>query len=429
VGSTLVANTLASDPFSMVFSESAPAANALLHCDSCTRERNVQLFRDVVTLMGRSPIHKRLFFKFQSITSTKMEIALEAFPNTPFVFVYRQPVQTMMSHLDPLKGSSGAPCLRSMRSPPAEVRETIAFAVSAGQSPPREAWCAAHLNMLCNSALHAYEKYGVRTDSAGTVTQRGLLVNYEALPGIVPRAILPMFGVDPYAGWLTKMEQESKQYSKGRGGNTKIFKGDSQDKDERATRAIQKYAKAILEPTYTKLLTASEESLKGAAPQEYAGLTAAENGASKDWKPLAKIPTKVVTRALNPQRDADTEAAHDASQALGNAAAGAGAGGVADDKAVRDLPDLLKANLRGAGIFGHSKVLKPKTFVPWIPFTNTHTSKSLHVSVFPPAPLLYLSHLCSLDCVAALPASTSTPTPSRQNAALCPSADTRKPTR
>ena len=384
VGSTLVANTLASDPFSMVFSESAPAANALLHCDSCTRERNVQLFRDVVTLMGRSPIHKRLFFKFQSITSTKMEIALEAFPNTPFVFVYRQPVQTMMSHLDPLKGSSGAPCLRSMRSPPAEVRETIASAVLAGQSPPREAWCAAHLNMLCNSALHAYEKFGVRTDSAGTVTQRGLLVNYEALPGIVPRAILPMFGVDPYPGWLTKMEQESKQYSKGRGGNTKIFKGDSQDKDERATRAIQKYAKAILEPTYTKLLTASEESLKGAAPQEYAGLTAAENGASKDWKPLAKIPTKVVTRALNPQRDADTEVA---SQALGNAAAaagaGAGAGVVADDKAVRDLPDLLKANLRGAGIFGHSKVLKPKTFVPWIPFTNTHTSKSLHVSVFP----------------------------------------------
>lgn len=77
VGSTLVANTLASDPWSMVFSESAPAANALLHCTTCDRERNVQLFRDVVTLMGRSPFHKRLFFKFQSITSTRMDIALE----------------------------------------------------------------------------------------------------------------------------------------------------------------------------------------------------------------------------------------------------------------------------------------------------------------------------------------------------------------
>jgi hypothetical protein len=77
VGSTLVANTLASDPWSMVYSESSPPANALLHCTSCTREQSIEIFRDVVTLMGRSPFHKRLFFKFQSITTTKMEIALE----------------------------------------------------------------------------------------------------------------------------------------------------------------------------------------------------------------------------------------------------------------------------------------------------------------------------------------------------------------
>ena len=77
VGSTLVANNLASSPYSLVFSESAPTANALLHCFACTRQQEVQLFRDIVTLMGRSPIHHHLFFKFQSITSTKMEIALE----------------------------------------------------------------------------------------------------------------------------------------------------------------------------------------------------------------------------------------------------------------------------------------------------------------------------------------------------------------
>jgi hypothetical protein len=76
VGSTLVANFLASDPWSLVFSESTPIANAILHCESCALERKVQLFRDVVLLMGRSPFHHRLFFKFQSITCTKMDIAL-----------------------------------------------------------------------------------------------------------------------------------------------------------------------------------------------------------------------------------------------------------------------------------------------------------------------------------------------------------------
>ena len=86
VGSTLVANTLASNPFAMVYSESAPAANALLHCRTCTLERNVQVFRDVLTLMGRSPIHKHVFFKFQSITSTKMHIALLV---SPYILFYR----------------------------------------------------------------------------------------------------------------------------------------------------------------------------------------------------------------------------------------------------------------------------------------------------------------------------------------------------
>lgn len=362
VGSTLVANTLASDPFSMVFSESAPAANALLHCETCTRERNIQLFRDVVTLMGRSPIHKRLFFKFQSITSTKMDIALEAFPDTPFVFVYRQPVQTMMSHLDPLKGSMGAPCLRSMRNPPDEVRETIS-SVLGNKNPPKEAWCAAHLNMLCSHALAAYEKYGVATDAQGSVRQRGMLVNYDALPGIVARAVLPMFGVAPHAAWLTKMALESQHYSKGRG-SSKIFSGDSQDKDERATKAIVKYASSILLPAYDKLVALSEESLRAAAPKEFALLTPAADGEGKDWKVLSKVPDRLLTKVLPlaPHKQEDD-------RAPAAAEAGEGAAGAAEE---------AEGGGRGS-LRGHSHVARPKTFVPWIPFSNTHSSKSFEV--------------------------------------------------
>ena len=156
VGSTLVANFLASDPWALVFSESTPVANAILHCETCSVERQIQLFRDVILLMGRSPIHKRLFFKFQSITCTKMEIALQvlhtsnfvyvcikslsqAFPETSWVFLYRNPVQTMMSHLDPLKGGNAAPCLRSKRSPPVEVGSFYLFSSKCNfscRSPP-----------------------------------------------------------------------------------------------------------------------------------------------------------------------------------------------------------------------------------------------------------------------------------------------------
>jgi len=120
VGSTLVANLLASDPKSMVFSESAPPAAALLHCKNCALQKNIENFREIVSMMCRSTYHKRCFFKFQSITTTTMHIALQAFPDVPWVFLYRQPVETMMSHVGPGKGV-GAPCLRSKRRPPVEV--------------------------------------------------------------------------------------------------------------------------------------------------------------------------------------------------------------------------------------------------------------------------------------------------------------------
>lgn len=140
VGSTLIANFLASDPWALVFSESTPVANAILHCATCTKERQIELFRNVLTLMGRSPYHKRLFIKSQSITTTRISTALEAFPDTPWAFVFRQPVQTMMSHLDPAKGSMSAPCLRSKRSPPPEVSDALRKAGGVSSRTPNEAW-------------------------------------------------------------------------------------------------------------------------------------------------------------------------------------------------------------------------------------------------------------------------------------------------
>jgi hypothetical protein len=55
----------------------------------------------------------------------------------------------------------GGPCLRSKssRSPPAEVSNAIEVYEPA-RSASREAWCAAHLNMLCTHALEAYKNFG-----------------------------------------------------------------------------------------------------------------------------------------------------------------------------------------------------------------------------------------------------------------------------
>lgn len=286
VGSTLVANNLASNPWAMVFSESDPPAHALTHCEGCSKEEQIELFRNIVYVMGKTPYHKHLFFKFQSITTTKMEIAMEAFPNTPWIFLFRQPVQTMMSHVSPDKGGGNAPCLRSMYDPPDEIKKDLKNNVGVS-NPPREAWCAAHLNMLCNHALDTFRKYGKYSDGS----QRGMLVDYEGLPGILPKLIFPkLFKYTVSEQLLNKMAQVSTQYSKGRG-EKGTFKGDSEEKDKGANEAIQKYAEAILLPTYKTLYSLSLDTLQTLDTTMYNNLPFAEEiiGSVKDFSTLKQI--------------------------------------------------------------------------------------------------------------------------------------------
>jgi hypothetical protein len=60
-----------------VFSESGPGFEALLGCEHCTRDEHVKHVQDIFRVLGRSPVHRMMLFKFQSATTTMMEIALE----------------------------------------------------------------------------------------------------------------------------------------------------------------------------------------------------------------------------------------------------------------------------------------------------------------------------------------------------------------
>jgi len=51
--------------------------------------------------MSRTDDHReeRVFFKFQSSLSTKIRTFQKAFPDIPWLYSYREPVQVMMSHI------------------------------------------------------------------------------------------------------------------------------------------------------------------------------------------------------------------------------------------------------------------------------------------------------------------------------------------
>lgn len=97
---------IAMDPIKhRAYSESPPPVNAYTICgddfDRCSQEQAAAVLRDVIYLMSRTDDQReeRVFFKFQSITSKKISTFQMAFPHVPWMYVYRDPVQVMMSHV------------------------------------------------------------------------------------------------------------------------------------------------------------------------------------------------------------------------------------------------------------------------------------------------------------------------------------------
>jgi hypothetical protein len=248
--------------------------------------------------------------------------------------------------------------------------------------PPWLRRCAAHLNMLCNYAIRNYEKHGTRLDpSTKELVPRGLLINYDALPGYVPQILLPHFGIDPLpAAWLLKVTEESNFYSKSRGTKAKAFSGDSHDKDSRATKAIQEFAEKILAPTYRTLEQLGRKSIPPARLAEIMKQHQLQSEADFDWKILKPIPTLAELAGA-------TGTGTVSGAALASSGAAAGPAPTPRSKRPVSVVETLPTKLLGVG---HSTVLKEKEFVPWDPFTNHHSSRPVQVSIALAAPLLYI---------------------------------------
>jgi hypothetical protein len=159
-GSTLTANLLASfSPLhTRVYTESPPPLAALKACDgldktNCNKDLHQQLIHDVFYMMGRTTRVERpqfLFYKFQSIGTHHIQTFAEAFPDTPWVFLYRDSIEVMQSHLQESKRANkkGNPvCARGFGSErqPEITKELIQYKGKQVQDVTIPEYCAAHL--------------------------------------------------------------------------------------------------------------------------------------------------------------------------------------------------------------------------------------------------------------------------------------------
>jgi hypothetical protein len=250
-GSTLVANALvALNPEkNRVYSESAPPKLVLKKCGEdfvgCSIKGAANLLRDVVYLMGRSndPAEENLFFKFQSTTTRTMEVFRVAFPTTPWIFLYREPIEVMQSQLS-MQDTSTSNCVRNYKKSP--MIKLLARKLRLKMKDiENEEICALHLATICGSALVHLE------DANGL----GMTINYhkdmaiEFLDYIFPRH----FHTPVHKEGYKRVMEVSKLYSKSPNGQDQVFESDKDEKRAKASRSIQEAAVEFLDPSYKKL--------------------------------------------------------------------------------------------------------------------------------------------------------------------------------
>jgi hypothetical protein len=224
----------------------------------CSIDIAASIFRSVIYLMSRrqgtvDETETTVFFKIQSVGSRAIKTFLKAFPTTPWIFVYRDPIHVMMSHLK--YGYRHANCIRAHRRPPTSVINIVSkynnntSSKSAATTMVRnlvpEHYCAAHLASITESII---SNYNPRT---------GIVINYANLIQQLHTTIFPNhFHIDLSSSTeaVERMNETASKYSKGRGmANTNSFTADNQQKEEMANDVVKQAVALYLQPSYIQL--------------------------------------------------------------------------------------------------------------------------------------------------------------------------------
>ena len=255
-GSTLAANMLALVPENLVWSESTAPWRVTHVCPECSSEKIAGYLRILMGLMGRSRDHKRLFFKLQN--ADNILILTQAFPDTPWVFLFRDPVEIMVSRMGGQRVG-----MEGVGDPVAErfekrTEKEKSVGKSFRQISPEDR-LAQTLAGLCDRAIRA------RRDSPDT----GMVLDYSHMPDAMLSTIVPHFGISPSAPEVEIMLGAESKYSKAptievvRGahpvdndqaeGAGAGFTDDTETKSELATPAVMAAAEKYLEKRFEAL--------------------------------------------------------------------------------------------------------------------------------------------------------------------------------
>jgi hypothetical protein len=228
-GSTLASQMLAGSARNIVLSEADPV-DAIVQHAGLAPDRHAAALRAMIETYGRnrSGAATRYFVKLDSWHAIALPLFRRAFPEVPWAFLYRDPVEVLVSQLS-RPGS---------KTIPGELPHVFGEA-AAGLAPLD--YAAHFLERICESAL-AHTGEG------------GLFIDYADLPDALFTHILPHFGVR--ASKAERLEMAMPAMRNAKQPNT-LFFGDRDEKQRAATPTIRAAAARRLDSLYAELRAAS----------------------------------------------------------------------------------------------------------------------------------------------------------------------------
>jgi len=223
-GSTLVSQMLGAAPGHVSISE-APPLDAMIQHRFPDPEMHADALRGLVHAYGRGAEH--LFVKLDSWHTRALPLLRRAFPETPWIFLYRDPVEVLVSQLR----------LRGVQTVPGVVPlEWFGLAAEEAHLPERT-FIARILERTCS----AVTEHG---------TDKGLLINYAQLPEALFDRILPHFGIAPDAAAREAMAAVAGRHSKAPAAR---FQADGEAKQREADAELRAIAAQHLAPVFNAL--------------------------------------------------------------------------------------------------------------------------------------------------------------------------------
>jgi hypothetical protein len=241
-GSTLVHRLLSKTGKVMSLSEVPMVNHALVTAAQLPQEQRAHVVGGVIRAYGRArrPSEQYLVIKMQdAMPSKQLPIFQAALPQTPWIFIYRDPVEVMVSLLRKPSGTIG----QWFRNRAQTARNLGMPGVADGAMWPEE-FIARTLRRFCESAVQT-----ARTTPPG----KFLAVSYKRLPEAVWETIGPHFGID-FTEKDRELMRSAARYSS-KSTDAVEFKPDSTAKNEEAGAKVRALAERFVAPMIRQIET------------------------------------------------------------------------------------------------------------------------------------------------------------------------------